>query len=190
MFNDWGVFMSTVVERGMTAADLEKMPDDGFRYELVNGEIFQMAPPGFEHGDRAMRISVPLGYFVYQNNLGLVVAAETGFKIDEYNVRAPDGAFVGNERLEKYGRPVGFFSYAPDLAIEVVSPSESKRKVKEKAEWWLAVGARLVWAVDSKRRVVTAYHTDKSVIEYVMGETLDGRDVVPGFTLIVSEIFK
>ena len=182
--------MSTLVKRRMTARDLERMPDDGFRYELVNGEIRQMPPPGGEHGDRAMRVSIPFGYYVYTHNLGIVLAAETGFKIDNYNVRAPDFAFVSKERVEQYGIPKGYFPFAPDLAVEVVSPGDTKKEVQEKAEWWLAVGTRLVWVVDPKRTIVIAYYMDGSVTEYKVGDTLDGVDVVPGFKLAVKDIFK
>jgi Uma2 family endonuclease len=182
--------MSSVVERKMTAADLERMPKDGFRYELVDGEIRKFMPPGFEHGDIAMRISARLAVYVYDNALGSVTAAETGFKIDEFNVRAPDGAFVSNERLQKYGRPAGFFPSAPDLAIEVVSLGDTKREAKEKTEWWLKSGARLVWVVDAKRRKVTAHHANGNIFEYGIDDMLDGQDVVPGFKLAVKEVFK
>lgn len=183
--------MSTVIKEGMTAAELEQLPDDGFRYELVNGELRQMPPTGGEHGDRAMRLSAPLAVHVYQNDLGIVLAAETGFKIDDFNVRAPDCAFVSNDRLKLQGLPRGFFPFAPDLAVEVISPGDTKAEVKEKAEWWLAVGTRLVWVVDPKRQTVTAYHaaSGKTTI-YKLGDTLDGLDVVPGFALPVADIFK
>jgi Uma2 family endonuclease len=185
------MIMNTVIKSHMTADELERMPDDGFRYELVNGELRQIPPTGGEHGDRAMRLSVPLGYYIYQNNLGIVLAAETGFKIDDYNVRAPDCAFVSNEQLERYGRPRSFFSFAPDLAVEVVSPGDTKAEVKEKAEWWLSVGTRLVWIVDPKHEIVTAHHssTDNITI-YKADNMLDGFDVVPGFLLPVRDIFK
>ncbi len=183
--------MSANLKRRMTAADLERMTDDGFRYELVNGEIRQMSPTGFEHGDKAMRLSVPLAMFIYAHNLGAVLAAETGFKIDNYNVRAPDCAFVSNEQLERYGKPKSFFPYAPDLAVEVVSPGDTKAEVKEKVEWWLAVGTRLVWVVEPKRGAVTAHHAASgSVTEYGAGDSLDGLDVVPGFSLSIDEIFR
>lgn len=190
--------MNTLVEqRMMTAADLEQIPDDGFCYELVNGEIKQMTPPGGEHGDKTMRFSIPFGYYVYKHKLGKVLAAETGFKIDNYNVRAPDCAFVGNERLRQYGGiPKGYVSFAPDIAVEVVSPGDTKKEVREKAEWWLNVGTSLVWVIDLKRKFVTAYYaTEDSVLnytvtEYKAGEQLDGFDIVPGFTLPVEDIFS
>lgn len=182
---------SIVVGQQMTADDLERMPDDGFRYELVNGELRQMPPTGCEHGDRAMRLSAPLATYIYAHDLGIVLAAETGFKIDDYNVRAPDCAFVSRERLERYGSSRSFLPYPPDLAVEVISPGDTKAEVKEKAEWWLSVGTRLVWVVDPKRQTVTAYYAaNDSVVTYKAGNELDGFDVVPGFRLPVADIFK
>lgn len=182
--------MSTFVERHSTAADLERIPYDGFRYELVDGNIRQMTPPGGEHGERTMRFSIPFGYHVYTHDLGIVLAAETGFKIDDHNVRAPDCAFVSKARVHQYGIPAGYLPYAPDLAVEVVSPGDTKAEVKEKTEWWLAVGTRLVLIIDPKRRRVTAHHATGTVTEYKAGDVLENFDVVPGFRLPVEEIFK
>lgn len=150
-----------------------------------------MTPPGGEHGDRTMRFSVPFGHYVYTHDLGIVLAAETGFKIDNYNVRAPDCALISKKRVQQYGVPKSFFPFAPDLTVEVVSPGDTKAEVKEKVEWWLAVGTRMVLVIDPKRRSVTSHHAESgSVAEYKVGDTLDGMDVVPGFSLPVEDIFK
>ncbi|MCP9493541.1 MAG: Uma2 family endonuclease [Pyrinomonadaceae bacterium MAG19_C2-C3] len=184
--------MNTTVTQRMTAADLERIPDDGFRYELVNGEIKQMTPPGGEHGAKTMRFSVPFGSYIFAHELGIVLAAETGFKIDNHNVRAPDCAFIGNERLRQYGDiPKGYIPFAPDVAVEVVSPGDTKKEVQEKAGWWINVGTHLVWVIDLKRKFVLAYYAaDNSVTQYKAGEQIDGFDVVPGFTLPVEYIFS
>ena len=86
-----------VTEKLMTEQDLLDMPSDGFRYELVRGELRQMAPAGHEHGAIAIDIAAPLGVYVKQKGLGRVYAAETGFIIsrDPDTVRTPDVAFVG-----------------------------------------------------------------------------------------------
>src|SRR5258708_28696073 len=99
------------------------MPDDGFRYELVRGELIRRAPAGDEHGRVTMNLAGPLHVHVLTNNLGFVYAAETGFKIESNpdTVRAPDIAFVGAERLELTGTPLSYRECAPDLVVEVVS---------------------------------------------------------------------
>jgi Uma2 family endonuclease len=119
-----------------------------------------------------------------------VLAAKTGLKIDNLNVRAPDCAFVSKERVQQHGIPKSFFPYASDLAIEVVSPGDTKAEVKEKTEWWLAVGTRLVLVIDSKRKTVTAHRANRMVSEFKMGDVLEGFDLVPGFSLPVEEVFK
>lgn len=183
--------MSSLIKENMTADELDRLPDDGFRYELVDGELRQMPPSGREHGDRTMRLSAPLAVHVYEHDLGIVVAAETGFKIDDYNVRAPDCAFISHERLNAHGKSGSYFTFAPDLAIEVVSPGDTKREVKEKVEWWLEVGARLVWVVEPKRQTVTVYDAaNRSATVLGMNDTLEGGAIVSGFALPVREIFK
>jgi hypothetical protein len=103
------------------------MPDDGFRYELVRGELRRMPPAGDEHGYLALEIASDLRNHVKANNLGRTDAAETGFKLasDPDTVRAPDVAFVRRERAEKVGRVTGYWPGAPDLAVEVVSPNDT-----------------------------------------------------------------
>jgi len=117
------------------------MPDDGFRYELIQGELKQMWPAGFNHGAKGMNLAVALGQHVKANNLGIVLLAETGYKIAENpdTVRAPDISFVRRERIP--AREVtGYFPGAPDLAVEVISPSDTVYEVSEKVAEWLAAG--------------------------------------------------
>src|SRR5690348_3724608 len=101
----------SIAQQLVTADELIRMPDDGYRYELVQGELRQMAPAGFEHGSRTMRVSGSLYAYVRANNLGVVCAAETGFKLasDPDTVRAPDTAFITRERVEAAGDVKGYW---------------------------------------------------------------------------------
>ena len=113
----------TVRTKTVTAEELLQMPDDGVRRELVRGELKEMMPAGDEHGYLALRIASRLERHVDANKLGRTYTAETGFKISSNpdTVRAPDAAFVNQERVEKAGHISGYRSGAPDLAVEVVS---------------------------------------------------------------------
>lgn len=182
--------MSTTIQP-TTAEELLLMPKDGFRYELVKGELKKMSPAGFEHGVVGMSLGMLLAYYVKANNLGVVCLAETGFKIgsDPDTVLAPDASFVRRERIPQSGRPKAFYPGAPDLAVEVVSPGDTKKEVAEKVESWLAAGSSAVWVVNPKRRAVTIHRPQAEAVTLSEGDELDGQDVVPGFRCNVSEIF-
>ena len=144
-----------------TAADLVALSAEGRRCELVEGEIREMAPAGARHGRAALRVGQRIAQYVEPRRIGEAFAAETGFRIrrDPDTVRAPDASFVSNERLPVGGLPSGFLDFAPDLAVEVVSPGDSADAVQSKAEGWLAAGARLVWVVYPESRSVVAYRS-------------------------------
>ena len=182
--------MTTTLQRS-TASELYAMPDDGFRYELVKGELRKMSPAGGEHGAVVFNISLLLGQHVKSNNLGVCFAAETGFKIasDPDTVRAPDVAFVSRGRIPEGGIPKKFWDGAPDLAVEVVSPGDTYAEVEEKVEEWLAAGARAVWVFNPKRRSVSVHRSMTDVTRLTEDDELDGGDVVPGFRCKVSEVF-
>ncbi|MDQ2695707.1 MAG: Uma2 family endonuclease [Pseudomonadota bacterium] len=175
----------------MTADELLRLPDDGFRYELVRGELRKMAPAGHQHGRIAINLTLPLGEYVRANNLGAVYAAETGFKLraDPDTVRAPDVAFIRRERVEAVGDGEGFWPGAPDLAVEVVSPGDRPSEVGDKVRDWLEAGTRMVVVVDPRRRTVAVHRAPAGVAVLAEGDTLDGGDVVPGWRLPVAEIF-
>ncbi|HVF68467.1 MAG TPA: Uma2 family endonuclease [Pyrinomonadaceae bacterium] len=182
--------MTKTLQRS-TADELFEMPHDGFRYELVKGELRKMSPSGSEHGAIIINISVLLAQYVRSKKLGVCFGAETGFKIasDPDTVRAPDVAFIRRERIPESGLPKKFWSGAPDLAVEVLSPGDTRREVDEKVEDWLGAGTRAVWIINPKRRSVTVYRSTTDVTRLSDGDVLEGGEVVPGFRCEVSEIF-
>jgi Uma2 family endonuclease len=182
--------MTTTLQRS-TASELFEMPDDGFRYELVKGELRRMSPAGSEHGAIIFNISVLLGQHVKSNDLGVCFAAETGFKIasDPDTVRAPDVAFIRREQIPESGIPKKFWPGAPDLAVEVLSPGDTYSEVDEKIRDWLGAGARAVWIIDPRLRSVSVYRSMTDVARLSDGDELDGGEVVPGFRCKVAEIF-
>ena len=175
----------------VTADELLAMPDDGFRRELVDGEVRVTPPPGEEHGVVAARILVKLGSHVFANDLGIVHAAETGFRISENpdTVLAPDAAYVSRERVERTAIAKGYRAGAPDLAVEVVSPSDSFADVEAKVTRWLAAGCRMVIVVNPARRAATVYRSRDDITLLTEGDVLDGGDVVPGWTLPLRDLF-
>lgn len=183
--------MTTTIDR-LTADELLRMPDDGFRHELLRGELKKMAPASHEHGRIVVNITTPLDQHVRANNLGIVYAAETGFKIasDPDTVRAPDVAFVSRERLLRAGDVTGYWPGAPDLVVEVISPSDSYTEVEDKVVDWLEAGARMVVVVSPRKRVVTVYQSLSDLVILTENDTLDGGSVVPGWTMPVKSIFQ
>lgn len=143
----------------MTADELLRMPDDGYRYELVKGELRGMPPAGGEHGKIALKFGSRLLNYVEANNLGVVFAAETGFKIasNPDTVRAPDAAFVRLDRLPETGLPKGYWPGAPDLAVEVISPGDIYGEVEEKVNEWLDAGTRMVIVANPRNRTLKVY---------------------------------
>jgi Uma2 family endonuclease len=184
--------MSTAADL-MTAEELFALPSDGrHRYRLIAGELRTMAPAGSEHGFFTNSLNYLLNCFVQPRKLGAVFTAETGFVVqrDPDTVLAPDISFVQRDRISALGLPRGFFPEPPDLAVEMVSPSERQSDIDEKVERWLNSGVRLLWLVHPRRRTVTVYRTLTDVKLLTETDTLDGGDVLPGFACRVGEIFE
>ena len=177
-------------QRITTAEELFSMPDDGYRYELVRGELRKMAPSGSEHGDKSADIHGSLHPYVRANNLGRTRIAEPGFILerDPDSVRAPDIAFVRRERIEAIGKTTRFWPEASDLAIEVISPNDRYSEVNEKVADYLAAGTRMVVVVNPRNRTVNV-HTPDGAVTLKLGDTLDGGDVVPGWQMPLTDIF-
>ena len=174
-----------------TAEELLHLPTVGRRLELVKGKVYEMAPAGGRHGNAAMNMGTLLNVHVRSNGLGRVFAAETGFILrrNPDTVRAPDASFVSQGRLTADEIPDGFIELAPDLVVEVVSPGDTRREVREKVEGWLRAGVRLVWVIYPVTRSATVYRSPEDVIHLNENDILDGENVVPGFACRLGELF-
>lgn len=179
-------------QRLMTAEELLSFADDGSRTELIRGELRRMSPASQMHGRLGMRVSGPLDRYVEEQRLGAVFAAETGFRLASSpdTVRAPDVAFVRQERIEAVGDVEGYWPGPPDLAVEVVSRHDLYTEVEEKVIDWLEAGARMVVVVNPRKRTVTVYRSLKEIVILTEQDTLVGGDVVPGWSLPVRDIFR
>ena len=171
-----------------TAEELLRAQDIG-RSELVRGEIRVMIPPGAEHGRVTAKLTLAIGNAVESAGLGTIYAAETGFLLSRNpdTVRAPDVAFVRAGRPPAPSR--GYYLGAPDLAVEVLSPDDRPGYVAEKVAEWLEAGAQVVWVVDPRMRTVTVHESGRGPRVLDERDTLPGGDLLPGFKLVVVEVF-
>ena len=172
-----------------TAEELERLNLPNKRTELVRGQLIVREPAGFRHGDVAMALALQLGNFVRKHSLGRVLAAETGFKLfsNPDTVRAPDVGFVRQDRIPD-PPPRGFAKFAPDLAVEVLSPDDRPGEVLAKVSDWLNAGTRLVWIIDPDRRTARVHRADGTVALISESGSLEGEDVVPGFSCPLAEV--
>lgn len=176
----------------LTADDLLAMPEDGNRYELLRGELVSTPMSSYESSDIAMGIGSILRNVAHSRKLGRVAGADGAFVLarDPYTVRIPDVSFVRMDRLPPVEQRRRFLELAPDLAVEVVSPSDSANDVHEKVLEYLGYGVRLVWVVHPVQRTVTVYGPDRTARVLSVDDTLDGGDVLPEFVLPVADIFE
>lgn len=177
----------TTTQRLLTADEFFMLPGDA-RRELVQGMVIEISPVGGEHGVVVGKLLLKLGLWAEQNQAGYV-GAKSGFVLARQpdQVRAPDTFFVRGDRVEK--APRGLWSLAPDLAVEVVSPSESAADVYDKVQDYLAAGTQAVWVVYPTRQAVVAYAADGSARSLAASDTLRDAQVLPGFQCQVSELF-
>lgn len=182
----------SIALRTMTAEELLRLPEDGYRYELLEGELQQMSPPGFQHGVVGEELASRLAEFARTHAIGRVTSAETGFLLarDPDTVRAPDIAFVCKEQLDRCGVPAGYFPEAPALAVEVVSPGDTAEEVDSKVRSWLAAGTQLAWVVYPGGRTVTVYRSLHDIHVLTEQDKLTGNSVVPGFECAVTDLFS
>jgi Uma2 family endonuclease len=178
----------------LTAEDLWRMGSGDVRRELVDGEVVEMAPAGGVHGKVTGRVGWRLAEHVDAHGGGEVVVGDVGFVLtlpsDPERVRAPDAGFVSAARLPEGRLPRGFIRGAPDLAVEVFSPSERPEEVQQKVRDWLEGGTRLVWVIAPEARSATVYRPDGSARLVREPEALEGEDVLPGLRIPLADLFR
>ena len=180
----------TTVARRMTADDLLHMPDDGFRYELVRGELRKMSPPGIDHSRYVGKIYLRFANYVTAEGLGEALPGDPGFKLADDHVRGPDIAFVRPGRLNPIGSQPGYYGGHPDLAIEVISPSDRLAEVQEKVEDYLEAGVQVVVVVNPRNKTVAIHRSAVEVMTLTEADTLEVPNLIPGWQLPVADIFN
>ena len=175
----------------VTAEELFCMSEDD-RYELVKGVLVPMSPPpGFRHGETVLNVTFPLTSFIRAHGLGRTTGAETGYRLgrDPDTVRAPDFAFVARGRITPEMDQTRYLDLAPDLVVEVMSPSDTARSVAAKVRDYINAGVRLIWVLDPRRRTVRIHRPGEEPRLLREGDELSGEDVLPGFTYPVADLF-
>lgn len=193
--------MATARPKLMTSDDLLQLYSEGVRGELIRGVLSETMPAGEMHGKVVMRLARLMGNHIEPRQLGTLTGSDAGvlLETDPDTVREPDVAYFSVERLPLDAANPGFSQVTPDLVVEVSSPNDSHREVNDKAMMWLRHGVRLVWLVHPATRTVEVHYGEARGGEarggeargptLVDGDTLDGSDVLPGFTCAVSDIF-
>jgi Uma2 family endonuclease len=184
--------MSVTVEQSppVTGEELYRTGDLG-RTELVKGEIVHMSPTGFAHGYIETNFSASLKAFVKQQKAGHVLSGEVGIYTHRNpdTVRAADVAFVSNERMAQV-KSKSYLDVAPELVVEVLSPDDSWGELMDKLEEYFAIGVKVVWVADPRKKRVYVHRGITDARQLNVGDTLTGEDVLPGFSVPVAELFE
>jgi len=199
-----------ITGRGLRAEEFAALPEVDAREELVRGDVVREPLPAFGHGVAAARVGAILDTWVHRpspdpsagpssdpdsGQSGALspgrVVGHCGFVLarDPDTVRGPDVAYVSSERLAAGVTDGPFFEGAPDLAVEILSPSNRPREIAEKIREYLEAGAGRVWVVDPERKTVTVHGPNRSPRTLGPDDVLDGEEVLPGFTAPVAELF-
>ena len=176
--------------RLITADELLMMPDDGKRHELIRGVLSEKVAPGYPHGFVVSRIDTALSNYSDENDYGSVIAGDPGHRLESNpdTVRAPDVAWIAPGRVPE--GIVGYPNFAPDLAVEVKSPSNSYAALEDKALMWLSYGSRQVWVADPVRITLTRHLPGIPPVTLGEDDILDGGDLLPGFDTPVWRLFR
>jgi Uma2 family endonuclease len=173
-------------KRRWTEADLLCLPDDGRKYELVDGRLVEV-PTGGRHGKIAVELCVRL--YPATKPWATMFDSSTGFRMAQGNIRSPDVSVMRTERLPDGKAPEGFVDGAPDLAIEVISPSETMSALLTKMAEYFESGAQEVWLLFPERKQVHRYRAELVVEVLNEDDTLNGAPLLPDFTVRVGDLF-
>jgi Uma2 family endonuclease len=173
----------------MTAEELLHTSIPNKRTELVRGRLVVHEPPGGRHGNVMANLAFRLGQYVDLTGAGALFVGDTGFTLarNPDTVRGPDIAFVRKERLPP-SIPNGYLEAAPDLVVEILSHNDRPGATLAKIGDWLDAGTHLIWVIDPERRVARIYRQDGSEAVVSDGDSLEGEDVLPGFSCALATV--
>ncbi|MBI1903911.1 MAG: Uma2 family endonuclease [Planctomycetia bacterium] len=182
--------MNSATQNDVTAEELWRLPDDGTRRQLVRGRVVVEPLRGARHGGIVANVGSLIGRWA--QCCGGVAAFSSGYILarNPDTVRGPDVSYVRPERIPPTGVPEAFWELAPDLAVEVVSPSDAAELIREKVREYLSAGTRLVWVIYPRSREVVAHTPDGLSQTFGAADTLASPDVLPGFSCKVAELFE
>jgi len=176
-------------KRNWTDEEFMALPD-GDRYELVNGELIIVGNSGMEHGNLGAFLCGLLEIYARRNKLGSTFDSSTAFTMKTGNKRSPDVSFVAKDRLRGLKKlPKGFFQGAPDLAVEIISPSNTFDEIHTKIVEYFDSGSKLVWVIHPDEESVLVYHKPQPDKLLQRSDSLDGETIIPGFTVPLAELF-
>jgi Uma2 family endonuclease len=171
----------------ITEQEFLRLPDDGRKYELVDGEIKEV-PAGVRHdaiGAKLIGLIYP-----FAESLGCLTNSQAGFRMKSGNIRCPDVGFTRYERFPDGEPPEGFGDFAPDLCIEIISTTEDPVDTMRKVREYFDAGAQVVWHLFPETQQAKIYTSPTAVTTYEADDELDGGDLIPGFRCRVAELFK
>lgn len=177
--------------RTMTVEELLELEDDGRRYELIRGELLSMPPTGEAHGHVMGKLSHLIWRYLDENPIALLAVGDPGYVLghDPDILLAPDLALTLVTRLHGESAERGYPARAPDVVIEILSPTDRIGPVNEKVSLYLEAGVRIIWLIDPDRKAITQYAPNQPARLLQSGDTLTAESVLPGFQLPVSDIF-
>jgi len=185
--------VADVAKKVWTEEELQALPEDGYVHEVVNGELVVSPKNDFYHGRICMRLSTALHLHATQRRLGAVLDSSTGFWMKNRNCRAPDISFISKTRLDRLGfKPSSrkFFPGAPDLAVEILSPNNTRREIDERLKDFFASGAQIAWVINPDLEAVEVCHALEKRQLLGPGGFLDGEHLLPGFRYAIADLFK
>ena len=177
-------------EKIWTDEEFMALSGENDRYELIDGELVNMGNSGMEHGYLGSNLTIFLGGYILTHKLGVICDSSTAFTMKTGNKRSPDLSFVAKDRLQGIKRlPQGFFSGAPDLVVEIISPNNTFAELHSKMIEYFANGCRLAWLIHPDEQSILVYRSPRPDRLLKITDNLDGEEVIPGFSLPISDLF-
>lgn len=182
--------MATSTPRTMTIEEFEALEEPG-HFDLIEGELIEMAA-GTRHAIISSVIDRTIGNFAEAHQLGFTFTADPTFvlSVEGRTAVRPDVAFVRRDRVLALEDPDKIFPAAPDLAVEVVSPTDCAIHVNAKVRAYLEAGTQLVWVIYPEKRTATVFSQNSPTVFLGEGDALDGGNVLPGFSLPLARVFE